>query len=156
MLSQFVSPQCSELTGRSVERLSWVQASVPGLGWRALVMGAVLPCSDSYWGRMRPQTLSGCQTWEHKAECAQKWFQVAGTAGELHVERGARVLGLTSLLLLPCAGDPDPVLKCIVSGFFANAARLHSSGAYRYETTVHGAEVRAEPLLIDIRSPKTE
>lgn len=143
MLSQFVSPQCSELTGRSVERLSWVQASVPGLGWRALVMGAVLPCSDSYSGRMRPQSLSGCQAWEHKAECAQKWFQVAETAGEEHVRRGARVLGLTSLLLLPCAGDPDPVLKCIVSGFFANAARLHSSGAYRYEATVHRAEVRA-------------
>ncbi|ERE70443.1 putative ATP-dependent RNA helicase DHX35-like isoform 1 [Cricetulus griseus] len=28
-------------------------------------------------------------------------------------------------------GDPDPVLRCIVSGFFANAARFHSSGAYR-------------------------
>ncbi|XP_071465022.1 probable ATP-dependent RNA helicase DHX35 isoform X2 [Marmota flaviventris] len=27
-------------------------------------------------------------------------------------------------------GDPDPVLKCIVSGFFANAARFHSTGAY--------------------------
>lgn len=59
---------------------------------------------------------------------------------------GVRVLGLTSLLSLPCAGDPDPVLKCIVSGFFANAARFHSSGAYRYETTVHGAgEQKAVP-----------
>uniref|UniRef100_A0A8C9QAW3 DEAH-box helicase 35 n=1 Tax=Spermophilus dauricus TaxID=99837 RepID=A0A8C9QAW3_SPEDA len=28
-------------------------------------------------------------------------------------------------------GDPDPVLRCIVSGFFANAARFHSTGAYR-------------------------
>ncbi|KAG8513345.1 putative ATP-dependent RNA helicase DHX35 [Galemys pyrenaicus] len=35
-------------------------------------------------------------------------------------------------LLLPCAGDPDPVLRCIVAGFFANAARFHSTGAYRY------------------------
>lgn len=41
------------------------------------------------------------------------------------------VLGLTRRLLLPCVGDPDPVLRCIVSGFFANAARFHSSGAYR-------------------------
>lgn len=45
-------------------------------------MGTVLPCSYSYWGRMRPKTLSGCQTWEHRAECAQRWFQVAGAAGE--------------------------------------------------------------------------
>uniref|UniRef100_A0A8C3SIU4 Probable ATP-dependent RNA helicase DHX35 n=1 Tax=Chelydra serpentina TaxID=8475 RepID=A0A8C3SIU4_CHESE len=28
-------------------------------------------------------------------------------------------------------GDPDPVLRCIVSGFFANAAKCHSTGAYR-------------------------
>ncbi|XP_057270304.1 probable ATP-dependent RNA helicase DHX35 isoform X1 [Pezoporus wallicus] len=28
-------------------------------------------------------------------------------------------------------GDPDPVLRCIVSGFFANAAKFHSTGAYR-------------------------
>lgn len=36
-----------------------------------------------------------------------------------------------SLCLLPCVGDPDPVLRCIVSGFFANAARFHSTGVYR-------------------------
>lgn len=45
-------------------------------------MGTVLPCSYSYWGRMCPKTLSGCQTWEHRAECAQRWFQVPGAAGE--------------------------------------------------------------------------
>ncbi|XP_061429357.1 probable ATP-dependent RNA helicase DHX35 [Lethenteron reissneri] len=28
-------------------------------------------------------------------------------------------------------GDADPVRRCIVSGFFANAAKLHHSGAYR-------------------------
>lgn len=34
----------------------------------------------------------------------------------------------------PCTsrtGDPDVILKCIVSGFFANAARIHHSGSYR-------------------------
>uniref|UniRef100_A0A4W3J7T0 Probable ATP-dependent RNA helicase DHX35 n=1 Tax=Callorhinchus milii TaxID=7868 RepID=A0A4W3J7T0_CALMI len=30
-----------------------------------------------------------------------------------------------------CEGDPDPILRCIVSGFFANAAKLHYTGAYR-------------------------
>uniref|UniRef100_A0A672T4F3 RNA helicase n=1 Tax=Sinocyclocheilus grahami TaxID=75366 RepID=A0A672T4F3_SINGR len=29
------------------------------------------------------------------------------------------------------AGDPDVILRCIVSGFFANAARMHHSGSYR-------------------------
>uniref|UniRef100_A0A8C2HAS1 Probable ATP-dependent RNA helicase DHX35 n=1 Tax=Cyprinus carpio TaxID=7962 RepID=A0A8C2HAS1_CYPCA len=28
-------------------------------------------------------------------------------------------------------GDPDVILRCIVSGFFANAARMHHSGSYR-------------------------
>lgn len=28
-------------------------------------------------------------------------------------------------------GDPDVILKCIVLGFFANAARIHHSGSYR-------------------------
>uniref|UniRef100_A0A3Q3LHW9 RNA helicase n=1 Tax=Labrus bergylta TaxID=56723 RepID=A0A3Q3LHW9_9LABR len=28
-------------------------------------------------------------------------------------------------------GDPDVILKCIVFGFFANAARIHHSGSYR-------------------------
>ncbi len=30
-------------------------------------------------------------------------------------------------------GDPDVILKCIVFGFFANAARIHHSGSYRWE-----------------------
>lgn len=30
-----------------------------------------------------------------------------------------------------CTGDPDVILKCIVLGFFANAARIHHSGSYR-------------------------
>lgn len=34
---------------------------------------------------------------------------------------------------LTVAGDPDVILKCIVSGFFANAARIHHSGSYRSE-----------------------
>ncbi|XP_057559374.1 probable ATP-dependent RNA helicase DHX35 isoform X2 [Hippopotamus amphibius kiboko] len=43
-------------------------------------------------------------------------------------------------------GDPDPVLRCIVSGFFANAARFHSTGAYRtirddHELHIHPASV---------------
>uniref|UniRef100_A0A4W5K2F7 RNA helicase n=1 Tax=Hucho hucho TaxID=62062 RepID=A0A4W5K2F7_9TELE len=28
-------------------------------------------------------------------------------------------------------GDPDVILRCIVSGFFSNAARMHHSGSYR-------------------------
>lgn len=41
---------------------------------------------------------------------------------------------LTEKFFFP--GDPDPVLRCIVSGFFANAAKFHSTGAYRWLYTV--------------------
>lgn len=41
---------------------------------------------------------------------------------------------LTEKFFFP--GDPDPVLRCIVSGFFANAAKFHSTGAYRWLFTV--------------------
>uniref|UniRef100_A0A4W3JJF1 Probable ATP-dependent RNA helicase DHX35 n=2 Tax=Callorhinchus milii TaxID=7868 RepID=A0A4W3JJF1_CALMI len=45
-----------------------------------------------------------------------------------------------------CEGDPDPILRCIVSGFFANAAKLHYTGAYRtirddYELHIHPTSV---------------
>uniref|UniRef100_A0A2K6G1S3 RNA helicase n=1 Tax=Propithecus coquereli TaxID=379532 RepID=A0A2K6G1S3_PROCO len=39
-------------------------------------------------------------------------------------------------------GDPDPVLKCIVSGFFANAARFHSTGAYHLSLKAKRAKVQ--------------
>ncbi|XP_043946393.1 probable ATP-dependent RNA helicase DHX35 [Protopterus annectens] len=43
-------------------------------------------------------------------------------------------------------GDPDPVLRCIVAGFFANAAKLHYTGSYRtlrddYELHIHPSSV---------------
>ncbi|XP_048464496.1 probable ATP-dependent RNA helicase DHX35 [Rhincodon typus] len=43
-------------------------------------------------------------------------------------------------------GDPDPILRCIVSGFFANAAKFHYSGFYRtirddYELHIHPTSV---------------
>lgn len=44
------------------------------------------------------------------------------------------LIHLTEKFFFP--GDPDPVLRCIVSGFFANAAKFHSTGAYRWLYTV--------------------
>ncbi|XP_030068758.1 putative ATP-dependent RNA helicase DHX35 [Microcaecilia unicolor] len=43
-------------------------------------------------------------------------------------------------------GDPDPILRCIVSGFFANAAKLHSTGVYR--TVRDGHELRIHPTSV--------
>ena len=46
------------------------------------------------------------------------------------------ILGTGSLILAfsvtSIADDPEPVQRCVLSAFFANAARYHSSGCYRY------------------------
>lgn len=62
----------------------------------------------------------------------RRWFQ--GGPRQPGVGLIAQNIGrVRSHLFHPsvCVGDPDPVLRCIVSGFFANAARFHSTGAYR-------------------------
>lgn len=39
--------------------------------------------------------------------------------------------GVVLRLVMFFTGDPDVILRCIVAGFFANAARIHHSGSYR-------------------------
>ncbi|NXU60438.1 DHX35 helicase, partial [Horornis vulcanius] len=45
-------------------------------------------------------------------------------------------------------GDPDPVLRCIVSGFFANAAKFHSTGAYRTIRDDHELHIHPSSVLV--------
>ena len=49
---------------------------------------------------------------------------------------------------LSCAGDPDVILKCIVAGFFANAARIHHSGSYRWVSEFHPLSLLSDVCLI--------
>uniref|UniRef100_A0A2K6G1P8 RNA helicase n=1 Tax=Propithecus coquereli TaxID=379532 RepID=A0A2K6G1P8_PROCO len=51
-------------------------------------------------------------------------------------------------------GDPDPVLKCIVSGFFANAARFHSTGAYRTIRDDHELHIHPASVLYAEKPPR--
>ncbi|XP_006881777.1 PREDICTED: probable ATP-dependent RNA helicase DHX35 [Elephantulus edwardii] len=51
-------------------------------------------------------------------------------------------------------GDPDPVLRCIVAGFFANAARLHSSGAYRTIRDDHELHIHPASVLYAEKPPR--
>ncbi|XP_021039250.1 probable ATP-dependent RNA helicase DHX35 isoform X1 [Mus caroli] len=51
-------------------------------------------------------------------------------------------------------GDPDPVLRCIVSGFFANAARFHSSGAYRTIRDDHELHIHPASVLYAEKPPR--
>ncbi|XP_045430326.1 probable ATP-dependent RNA helicase DHX35 isoform X3 [Pipistrellus kuhlii] len=51
-------------------------------------------------------------------------------------------------------GDPDPVLRCIVSGFFANAARFHSTGAYRTIRDDHELHIHPSSVLYAEKPPR--
>ncbi|XP_037666960.1 probable ATP-dependent RNA helicase DHX35 isoform X2 [Choloepus didactylus] len=51
-------------------------------------------------------------------------------------------------------GDPDPVLRCIVSGFFANAARFHSTGSYRTIRDDHELHIHPASVLYAEKPPR--
>lgn len=51
-------------------------------------------------------------------------------------------------------GDPDPVLRCIVSGFFANAARFHSTGVYRTIRDDHELHIHPASVLYAEKPPR--
>ncbi|XP_069508390.1 probable ATP-dependent RNA helicase DHX35 isoform X2 [Ambystoma mexicanum] len=51
-------------------------------------------------------------------------------------------------------GDPDPILRCIVSGFFANAAKLHSTGVYRTLRDDHELYIHPSSVLYAEKPPQ--
>ncbi|XP_026520850.1 probable ATP-dependent RNA helicase DHX35 isoform X3 [Notechis scutatus] len=51
-------------------------------------------------------------------------------------------------------GDPDPVLRCIVSGFFANAARFHSTGCFRTIRDDHELYIHPTSVLYAEKPPR--
>ncbi|XP_047439691.1 probable ATP-dependent RNA helicase DHX35 [Mugil cephalus] len=51
-------------------------------------------------------------------------------------------------------GDPDVILKCIVSGFFSNAARIHHSGSYRTLRDDRELHIHPNSVLFGEKPPK--
>ncbi|XP_077982513.1 putative ATP-dependent RNA helicase DHX35 [Glandiceps talaboti] len=51
-------------------------------------------------------------------------------------------------------GDVDPICRCIVSGFFANAARLHPSGSYRTVRDDYTLHIHPTSVLYPEKPPK--
>ncbi|KAG9332603.1 hypothetical protein JZ751_014701 [Albula glossodonta] len=51
-------------------------------------------------------------------------------------------------------GDPDAILRCIVSGFFANAARMHHSGSYRTLRDDRELHIHPNSVLFGEKPPK--
>lgn len=51
-------------------------------------------------------------------------------------------------------GDPDVILRCIVLGFFANAARIHHSGSYRTLRDDRELHIHPNSVLYGEKPPK--
>ena len=56
--------------------------------------------------------------------------------------------------LISCDGDIDSICQCIVSGFFANAARLHPSGSYRTVRDDHPLYIHPTSVLYTEAPPQ--
>ncbi|KAK3519482.1 hypothetical protein QTP70_031671 [Hemibagrus guttatus] len=64
--------------------------------------------------------------------CQEHFLNYKGLLRAMTVrEQLRRLLNKFKVPRTSSEGDPDVILRCIVSGFFANAARLHHSGSYR-------------------------
>uniref|UniRef100_A0A8B9JWN2 DEAH-box helicase 35 n=1 Tax=Astyanax mexicanus TaxID=7994 RepID=A0A8B9JWN2_ASTMX len=64
--------------------------------------------------------------------CQEHFLNYKGLVRAMSVrEQLRRLLNKFKVPRTSSEGDPDVILRCIVSGFFANAARLHHSGSYR-------------------------
>ncbi|RWS29917.1 ATP-dependent RNA helicase DHX35-like protein [Leptotrombidium deliense] len=67
-------------------------------------------------------------------------------------QRLQSILNRFKVKLVSAKGDVDKVRKCIVSGFFANAAYLHHSGVYK--TVRGGHELHIHPMSVLYTRPR--
>ncbi|XP_078508280.1 putative ATP-dependent RNA helicase DHX35 isoform X1 [Lissotriton helveticus] len=69
-------------------------------------------------------------------------------------EQLKKLLNKFKVLKKSSEGDPDPILRCIVSGFFANAAKLHSTGVYRTLRDDHELYIHPTSVLYGEKPPQ--
>ena len=68
-------------------------------------------------------------------------------------EQLIRLLTKFKVKLVSCEGDVKAIQKCITSGFFANAARLHYSGAYHTVRDDHELYIHPTSVLFNATPP---
>lgn len=80
--------------------------------------------------------------------CRENYLNYKGLmrAVEL-VDRLTRFLKLFKIPLISCCDKSEPILKCVVSGFFCNAAKYHPSGVYKTIRGNHNLQVHPTSVL---------
>ncbi|CAI8014753.1 Probable ATP-dependent RNA helicase DHX35 [Geodia barretti] len=86
--------------------------------------------------------------------CQQHFLNYKGLCHAVSIrEQLIKLLKRFKIPLTSCEGDPEPVQRCIVSGFFPNAARLHYTGSYRTVRGDHTLLIHPSSILHSERSP---
>ncbi|XP_039590993.1 probable ATP-dependent RNA helicase DHX35 isoform X2 [Polypterus senegalus] len=87
--------------------------------------------------------------------CKERFLNYKGLQRAVTVrEQLQRMLAKFKVPKTSSEGDPDVILRCIVSGFFANAARLHFTGTYRTLHDDHELHIHPTSVLYAEKPPK--
>ncbi|KAI4884892.1 hypothetical protein NFI96_013074 [Prochilodus magdalenae] len=87
--------------------------------------------------------------------CQERFLNYKGLVRAMTVrEQLRRLLNKFKVPRTSSEGDPDVILRCIVSGFFANAARLHHSGSYRTLRDDRELHIHPNSVLYGEKPPK--
>lgn len=112
--------------------------------------GDLITLLNVYVSFMKYTTEQNAKTW-----CAKNFINYKAIARSHKIKtQMLKLLERFGISNLSCNGDTKTVLKCIASGFFPNAAYLHSSGVYR---TVRGDQelyIHPSSVLYDVEQPR--
>lgn len=87
--------------------------------------------------------------------CHEHFLNYKGLCHAVKIrEQLKRLLLQFKVSLISCDGDVDAISQCIVSGFFANAARLHPSGSYRTVRDDHPLHIHPTSILYTETPPQ--
>lgn len=87
--------------------------------------------------------------------CHEHFLNFKGLCHAIKIrEQFKKLLLQFKVPVISCDGDIDSICQCIVSGFFANAARLHPSGSYRTVRDDHALFIHPTSVLYTEAPPE--
>ncbi|XP_068707056.1 probable ATP-dependent RNA helicase DHX35 [Montipora foliosa] len=87
--------------------------------------------------------------------CHEHFLNYKGLCHAVKIrEQFKKLLLRFKVTLISCDRDIDAICQCIVSGFFANAARLHPSGSYRTVRDDHPLHIHPTSVLYTETPPQ--
>ncbi|KAJ7361754.1 ATPdependent RNA helicase [Desmophyllum pertusum] len=87
--------------------------------------------------------------------CHENFLNYKGLCHAVKIrEQFKKLLLQFKVPLISCDGDIDLICQCVVSGFFANAARLHPSGCYRTVRDDHPLYIHPTSVLYTETPPQ--